>query len=117
MHLVIGFGFIKAKRITAHRASMLAAFGPSIAFLITYVIYHWFKAGPALYAGEWVMTYRVILITHILLAPIIIPMALLSLYRGWTDQRQKHRSIARITLPLWLYVSVTGVLIYVMLYL
>ena len=115
--LVVGFALIKAGRIPAHRAAMLAAFGASIAFLVTYVIYHWFKAGPAQYTGEWVTTYRVILLTHILLAPAVVPMALLSLYRGWTDQREKHRKLARITLPIWLYVSITGVLIYVMLYL
>ena len=114
--LVIGFALIKAKRMAAHRAAMLTAFGTSIAFLVTYVVYHWFKAGPATYAGEWVATYRVVLVTHILLAPVIVPMALLTLYRGWTDQRSKHRKLARITLPLWLYVSVTGVAIYLMLY-
>ena len=85
-------------------------------FLITYVIYHWFKAGPKTYEGEFTVVYYTILISHILLAIIILPMALITLYRGWKNQIEKHRKIAKITFPLWLYVSVTGVIIYFMLY-
>jgi putative membrane protein len=81
------------------------------------VIYHWFKSGPAQYAGEWQTFYLFILFTHIVLAAVILPMAMVTLYRGWTMNVRKHRKIARITLPLWLYVSVTGILVYVMLYL
>ncbi len=114
--LIAGLLAIRRERIELHRGCMLSAFGCSIAFLVTYVIYHWFKAGPARYSGEWVTTYRVILVSHILLAPLVIPLSLLTLYRGWTDQRERHRRIARVTLPLWLVVSVTGVVIYAMLY-
>ena len=96
---------------------MMTAFGTSSAFLVTYVIYHWFKVGPAQYTGDYTLVYRFILITHIVLAAIIIPLALVTLYRGYTSQLPKHRKLARITLPIWLYVSVTGVVIYGMLYL
>jgi len=95
---------------------MLSAFGTSAAFLMSYVVYHWFKSGPKLYTGDWITLYYFILISHIFLAAIIVPLALITLYRGWNDQIGKHRKIAKITLPVWLYASVTGVLIYVMLY-
>ena len=96
---------------------MLSAFACSATFLVTYVIYHWFKSGPRAYQGDWPTLYLVILITHIVLAMVILPLALLTLYRGWTRQDTSHRALARITLPVWLYVSVTGVVIYGMLYL
>ena len=96
---------------------MLTAFGTSVLFLVTYVVYHWFKSGPAHYSGEWQALYFFILLTHIILAVIILPLAMVTLYRGWTMNVGKHRQIAKITLPIWLYVSVTGVLVYVMLYL
>ena len=95
---------------------MLCAFGTSSLFLVTYVIYHWFKAGPKPYLGAYDMVYYFILITHIILAVCIIPLALITLYRGWNMQVEKHRWIARITYPIWLYVSLTGVVIYMMLY-
>ncbi len=114
--LVIGYVLIRKKKRLAHKNVMLTSFGTSAAFLITYIIYHWFKSGPKLYTGDYVSFYYFILITHIVLAAAIIPMALITLYRGWTDQITKHRKIAKITLPVWLYVSVTGVLVYNMLY-
>lgn len=114
--LVVGFVLVKQRRFGAHKNVMLASFGSSTAFLVTYVIYHWFKAGPKAYTGDFRSLYLGILLSHIVLAAVIVPMALVTLYRGWNDQRSKHRQIARITLPLWLYVSVTGVLIYWMLY-
>ena len=80
------------------------------------MIYHWFKAGPKEYLGEYQTLYYFILISHIILAVIILPLALFTLYCGWQNQIKKHRRIAKITLPLWLYVSFTGVMIYVMLY-
>ena len=95
---------------------MLTSFGTSAAFLVSYIIYHWFKSGPKKYIGEYPEIYFFILITHIILAAIIIPLALITLYRGWTNSLPKHKKIARITMPIWLYVSVTGVVIYVMLY-
>ena len=114
--LVIGYILIRKKKRQQHKNIMLTAFGTSAAFLVSYVIYHWFKSGPKQYTGAFPEIYFFILITHIILAAIIIPLALITLYRGWSDQLKKHRKIARITLPLWLYVSVTGVVIYLMLY-
>jgi len=114
--LVFAFIAIKNKNIELHKKLNLTAFGTSAMFLVTYVIYHWFKAGPKTYSGEFTTIYYFILISHIILAVIILPMALITLYRGWQNQIQQHRKIAKITFPLWLYVSVTGVLIYLMLY-
>ena len=114
--LLLALWFIKRKEIEKHKITMLCAFGSSSLFLISYVIYHWFKAGPKPYLGDYVSIYYFILISHIILAVFIIPMALITLYWGWNMQVQKHRRIARITYPIWLYVSVTGVVIYLMLY-
>jgi len=115
--LVIAYLLIRRKKIEFHKKTMLAAFGTSALFLVTYVIYHWFKSGPTLYTGEWSSFYFFILLTHIVLAVGILPLAMLTLYRGWTMNVQKHRKIAKLTFPLWLYVSVTGILVYIMLYL
>ena len=112
--LLVGFWFIKQRNFEAHKKAMLSAFGTSSAFLVTYILYHWFKAGHAKYTGDFKTIYYVILITHIILAALIIPLALLTLYRGWSGHLGKHKKIARITLPLWLYVSVTGVIIFIM---
>ena len=114
--LIIGYVLIRNKRRRQHKNVMLAAFGTSGAFLVSYVIYHWYKSGPKQYTGELPEIYFFILITHIILAAIIIPLALITLYRGWTNDLKKHRKIAKVTLPIWLYVSVTGVVIYRMLY-
>ena len=114
--LIYGYILIRNKKRQHHKNVMLASFGTSAAFLVSYIIYHWFKAGPKKYLGDYSEVYFFILITHIILASIIIPLALITLYRGWTENLVKHRRIAKITLPLWLYVSVTGVVIYIMLY-
>lgn len=114
--LVVGFAFIRSKRVNAHRRVMYAAFASSSAFLVSYVIYHWFKAAPRAYVGDFRGLYLFILLTHIVLAAAILPLALITLYRGWSVDVARHRKIAKITLPLWLYVSVTGVAVYVMLY-
>ena len=114
--LVFGYILIRQKKRKLHKNIMLTAFGTSAAFLVSYVIYHWFKSGPKEYLGNYSEIYFFILITHIVLAAIIVPLALLTLYRGWSENLSKHRKIAKITLPLWLYVSVTGVVIYLMLY-
>jgi len=114
--LIYGYILIRQKKRQLHKRIMLLAFGTSGMFLVSYIIYHWFKAGPKQYVGDYTEIYFFILLTHILLASIIIPLALVTLYRGWTDSLSKHRKIAKITLPLWLYVSVTGVVIYLMLY-
>lgn len=114
--LVVAFVLVKQRKIAAHRNVMLGAFGSSAAFLVTYVIYHWFKSGPKPYVGAHRGLYLAILGSHVVLAAVILPLALVTLYRGWADQRPKHRKLAKVTLPLWLYVSVTGVAIYAMLY-
>jgi putative membrane protein len=115
--LIVALVLIKQKRIDAHKKVMLSAFGTSTLFLVTYVIYHWFKAGPKLYIGEWTTIYFSILLSHIILAIIVMPLALIALYRGWNDQITKHRKIVKFAYPVWLYVSITGVMIYGMLYL
>tara|TARA_B100000767_G_scaffold115789_1_gene110501 strand:+ start:732 stop:1250 length:519 start_codon:yes stop_codon:yes gene_type:complete len=114
--LLIGYLFIRKKMIDKHKIVMLSAFGTSSLFLVSYVIYHWFKSGPKLYVGDYQTVYYFILLTHIILAAIIIPLALFTLYRGLSTQIEKHRKVAKITFPIWLYVSVTGVIIYSMLY-
>ena len=114
--LVIGYFLIRSNMIEKHKIVMLTAFGTSSLFLVSYVIYHWFKSGPRLYTGNYETIYFVILFTHIVLAAIIIPLALFTVYRGLNTQIDKHRKIAKITFPIWLYVSITGVIIYFMLY-
>ena len=114
--LLLALWFIKRKEIQKHKMTMLCAFGTVSMFLVSYLIYHWFKAGPKPYLGGYEIVYYFILITHIILAVFIVPLALITLYRGWNMQVEKHRKIARITYPIWLYVSVTGVAIYIMLY-
>ena len=114
--LIISLWFIKNKKISAHKITMLLAFGTSAMFLVTYVVYHWFKSGPKPYTGDFTTIYYTVLISHIILAVFIIPLALITLYRGWNMQVEKHRKIAKITYPIWLYVSITGVVIYRMLY-
>ena len=114
--LLVGYVLIKQKKREQHRSVMLSAFFTSALFLVSYVVYHWFKSGPKPYVGDFETTYYIILFSHIVLAAIIIPLALFTLYRGWNNQLERHRNIAKITLPIWLYVSVTGVIIYLMLY-
>lgn len=110
--LLCGYAAIKTRRIRLHRNLMISAFTSSTLFLLTYVVYHWFKEGPARYHGEWRAVYLVILLTHIVLAAGILPLALMTLVRGLTGAFERHRRIAPTTLAIWLYVSVTGVLIY-----
>jgi putative membrane protein len=115
--LAIGYVFIRSKKVGRHRVSMILAFVSSAAFLVSYLIYH-YHAGSVAFTGQgWVRpVYFVILITHIILAAIILPLAIETLRRAWRHDFARHRRIARWTLPLWLYVSATGVLIYWMLY-
>ena len=115
--LVTAYLLIRKKKIINHRRGMLTAFGTSALFLVTYVIYHWFTVGPTPYTGEWRGLYLFILFSHIPLAAAILPLAMVTLYRGWNMRVNRHRKIARITLPVWLYVSLTGVIVYIMLYL
>jgi uncharacterized membrane protein YozB (DUF420 family) len=115
--LVVGFLFVRRKKFETHRRVMLAAFAVSALFLICYVVYH-AQAGSTPFRGQgWARpVYFAILITHIVLAAAILPLALVTLSRGLSARYDRHRAIARVTLPIWLYVSVTGVVIYWMLY-
>lgn len=115
--LVCGWLLIKARRERAHKAVMISAFGVSIAFLACYLIYH-FQVGSVRFAGPSAVraVYLVILASHVVLAAVVPILAIVTIYLGLTDRRAKHRRLARWTLPIWLYVSVTGVVIYVMLY-
>ncbi len=115
--LVTGYVFIRRRRVLAHLTCMLTAFGLSTLFLVSYVIYH-YHAGSQPFPGQgWIRpVYFVLLLTHIVLAAAIVPLALVTIWRALTAQFGRHMTIARWTLPLWLYVSVTGVVIYWMLY-
>jgi len=115
--LILGYGFIRRRRVTAHLTCMLTAFAVSCLFLVSYVVYH-YHAGSRHFGGRgWIRSvYYPLLISHLTLAVLIVPLALATIYRAWSGQFARHRRIARWTLPLWLYVSVTGVLVYWMLY-
>jgi uncharacterized membrane protein YozB (DUF420 family) len=115
--LVIGWFLIHNGRIEQHRKVMLAAFATSTLFLVSYVIYH-ANAGSRPFPGRGGIraVYFTILITHVILAAAIVPLALVTLVRGLRARYDKHARLARWTLPIWLYVSVTGVIVYLMLY-
>ena len=111
--LILGLWFIRKKNITAHRASMLVAFGMSAIFLVSYVISK-LNADPIPYGGEGFLRalYFFVLITHIVLSIPVLPLAMFAIYRGLSTEYSKHRKIVRWAFPIWLYVSVTGVLVY-----
>ncbi len=115
--LLAGFLFIKSRNQSAHRACMLTAFGCSILFLISYLIYH-YQVGSVPFRGRgWIRpVYFTILLTHTILATAVVPLALITLTRALRERFDAHRRIARWTFPNWLYVSVTGVVVYWMLY-
>jgi putative membrane protein len=115
--LLIGFILIRNRRIEQHRRVMLAAFATSVVFLVCYVVYH-AQVGSVRFTRQGFVRplYFVILITHVSLAATILPLAIITLSRGLKGRIAQHRRIARWTLPIWLYVSVTGVLVYVLLY-
>ncbi len=112
-----GYVFIRKHQWQRHRACMLAAFVTSALFLTSYVVYH-LQVGSVPFQGRGTIraVYFAILITHVILAATILPLALLTLSRALAKRFDRHRKIARVTLPVWLYVSVTGVVIYLMLY-
>ena len=115
--LVIGYVLIRSGRRELHRKVMIAAFSTSALFLATYLVYH-AQVGSVPFTRQGFVRpiYFSILITHIVLAAAVLPLALMTLSRGLKARYQRHRAIARWTLPIWLYVSVTGVLVYVLLY-
>jgi len=115
--LCAGFLFIRSRNRRAHRACMLAAFACSTLFLIFYLVYH-YQVGSVAFKGQgWIRTvYFAILISHTMLAVAVVPLALVTLIRALRERFDAHRRIAHWALPIWLYVSVTGVVVYAMLY-
>ena len=116
--LLSGYVFIRQKRIAAHRACMLLATSASALFLISYVSYH-YHHGASRFPGQgWIRpVYFLILSTHTVLAALVLaPLVVITLRRAWRANFDRHRRIARWTFPLWLYVSVTGLVVYWMLY-
>lgn len=115
--LVVGYSLIKRGRINAHRVCQTSAVITSTLFLISYLTYHYYH-GDTRFLGQGIIRpiYFTILITHVILAIVIVPMVLITFYRALRSDFARHRRIARWTLPLWLYVSVTGVIVYLTLY-
>ena len=115
--LAVGYFMIRRKKITAHKICMGSAFGASTLFLVSYLTYH-YHVGSIRFSGQGALRtlYFTILISHTLLAAAIVPLALVTLCRALKGRFDRHVRIARWTLPLWLYVSVTGVIVYWMLY-
>ena len=115
--LVSGYLFIKSRNIKVHKACMLSAFGSSVLFLVSYLVYH-YQVGSVPFKGQGSirLVYFTILLTHTILATTVVPLALVTLFRAFRERFDAHRRIARWTFPIWLYVSVTGVIVYCMLY-
>ncbi len=115
--LTAGYLFIRNKKITAHKLCMLSAFTTSTLFLISYLAYH-YQVGSVPFKGQgWIRAvYFTVLISHTILAVVIVPLVLVTLTRAFKGSFERHKRIARWTLPLWLYVSITGVIVYWMLY-
>jgi len=115
--LVVGRNFIKHGKMAAHRLVMLAALASSSLFLVSYLYYH-YHVGSVHFQGTgiWRPIYLTLLTSHTILAAVIVPMVIITLSRALRERFDKHRRIARWTFPLWLYVSITGVVIYFMLY-
>ena len=115
--LLIGYTLIRLRRIDLHRRFMIAAFSASSLFLVCYVVYH-AQVGSVRFTREGFVRplYFTILATHVVLAFTLVPLAIMTLSRGLQGRFPQHRRVARWTFPIWLYVSVTGVLVYVLLY-
>lgn len=115
--LLAGYLLIRARRVELHRRCMIAAFAASSAFLVSYLVYH-AQVGSVRFTREGFVRplYFTILITHVTLAAVVLPLAVVTLSRGLKARFPQHRRIARWTFPIWMYVSVTGVLVYILLY-
>ena len=115
--LLVGYALIRARRIEPHRRCMMAAFATSTVFLVCYLVYH-AQVGSVPFTREGLVrpVYFTILVTHVILATAVVPLALVTLSRGLQARFPQHVRVARWTFPIWLYVSVTGVLVYVLLY-
>ena len=115
--LSAGYRFIRRRQITAHKRCMLTACATSALFLMSYLTYHYYVGSMPFHGQGWVRPlYFTILISHTTLAATIVPLAIMTLFRAWKADFRKHARLARWTWPIWMYVSVTGVIIYVMLY-
>lgn len=115
--LIIGYRFIRRRQVARHKVCMVSAFVLSVAFLVSYLTYH-VQVGSVRFHGQgWIrVLYFTILVSHTLLAALVPPLAVMTLSRALRGKFDKHRAIARWTLPIWLYVSVTGVVVYWMVY-
>lgn len=115
--LTLGYISIRNKRILAHKICMLSAFGTSSIFLVCYLWYH-AHHGVTRFTGQGLIRpfYFTLLGSHTILAAVIVPLVLTTLYRAWKKRFDLHKRIARWTLPLWIYVSITGVMVYWLLY-
>ncbi len=115
--LACGYAAIRNGKVAVHKRFMISAFLVSTVFLISYLIYH-YRVGHVPFQGQgWIRpVYFVLLTSHTILAIVIVPMILVTLRRAWLEKFDRHRAIARWTLPLWFYVCVTGVIVYLMVY-
>jgi putative membrane protein len=115
--LAAGYAAIRTGKREAHKRFMISAFVVSCVFLVSYLVYH-YRVGHVVFQGQgWIRpVYFVLLTSHTILAIVIVPLILITLRRGWTERFDKHKVIAKWTLPLWFYVCVTGVIVYWMVY-
>jgi uncharacterized membrane protein YozB (DUF420 family) len=115
--LIYGYVLIRSGKREQHKRVMLSAFGVSVVFLICYLVYH-YNVGSVKYTRQGILRpiYFTILISHFVLAAAVPVLAIMSLWRAFQEKFDKHRRIARWTFPIWLYVSITGVIVYLMLY-
>ena len=115
--LITGYSFIRARNVAAHRACQIAALVVSLLFLASYLTYHYHHGATRFQGTGFVRTfYFTVLMSHTILAIVIVPLVSLTFYRAFRNEFGRHRRIAKITLPIWLYVSITGVIVYLMLY-
>jgi uncharacterized membrane protein YozB (DUF420 family) len=115
--MAVGWGLIRRGHREAHRRAMLSALGCSALFLVSYLVYH-SQVGSVRFTGQGGVraVYFTVLISHTVLAVLIVPLVLVTVFRAWRGRFPAHRAIARVTLPLWAWVSVSGVMVYWMLY-
>jgi uncharacterized membrane protein YozB (DUF420 family) len=115
--LAAGYAAIRNGKVALHKRFMITAFAVSSVFLVSYLVYH-YRVGHVPFQGQgWIRPlYFALLLSHTLLAIVIVPLILITLRRAWVERFDKHRAIARWTLPLWFYVCVTGVIVYLMVY-
>ena len=115
--LVAGYAAIRSGKRNVHKKLMISAFAVSCAFLVSYLVYH-YRVGHVAFRGQGLVRpfYFALLISHTVLAAAIVPMILITLRRAWLERFDRHKILARWTLPLWIYVSVTGVIVYLMVY-